>query len=187
MQLTSYHQLTTMLLILFLTVSSCVAENFVDICNDSSDNECCASEGMIDHTYWIMQSTGSWSSLDIECRMEKTGARLAVFETKRENDCMVKYLLDEYRGTTTKNYAIGLKALDNYPGVYEWHRVDNSPPDYEAATLNFDNWVSTAPTGKDCVYMTTGDKDTKNGRWMDVDCSSATLYGICEYTATSEN
>merc|ERR1712018_654569 len=96
---------------IFLIISTCFAQNFVDICNDSSGNECCASEGMEDHTYWVMQSTGTWNSLDIECRIQKQGAKLAVFETKRENDCMVKYLVDEYRGTTAKNYAIGLMTL----------------------------------------------------------------------------
>ena len=165
-------------------MSTSLAQNFVDICNDSSGNECCATEGMEDHTYWVMASTGTWTSLDIECRIQKTGAKLAVFETRRENDCMIKYLLDEYRGDTAKNYAIGLKALDNYAGVYEWHRVDNSAPDF-AATLSFTNWAVSAPTGKDCVYITVGEGNTKNGMWQDVVCSSSSLYGICEYEPTT--
>ena len=168
------------MLIFLMIMSVCTAENFVDICGDSSGNECCASVGMDGHTYWIMQSSGKWSDMDIQCRMEKSGAKLAVFETRRENDCMVKYLLDEYRGSSTKNYAIGMKALDNYPGVYEWHRVDNSGPDY-AATLSFTNWVSAAPKGLDCVYITVGDGDATNGMWQDVACSGSNLYGICEY------
>ena len=170
---------------LLLMVSASFGQNFVDICNDSSGNECCASEGMDGHTYWVMQSSGTWSSLDIECRIQKTGARLAVFETRRENDCMIKYLLDEYRGGATKNYAIGLKALDNYAGVYEWHRVDNSAPDF-AATLSFTNWATSAPAGKDCVYISVGDGDAKNGMWQDVECSGSNLYGICEYEATDK-
>ena len=164
----------------FLLLSTCSAQNFVNICEDSSGNECCASEGMEDHTYWVMQSAGSWNSLDIECRIQKTGAKLAVFETKRENDCMVKYLVDEYRGTAAKNYAIGLKALDNYAGVYEWHRVDDSAPDY-AATMNFANWAPAAPTGKGCVYISVGEGNTVNGLWQDVQCTGSNLYGICEY------
>ena len=164
----------------FSLVSICSAQNFVNICEDSSGNECCASEGMEDHTYWVMQSAGSWNSLDIECRIQKTGAKLAVFETKRENDCMVKYLVDEYRGTAAKNYAIGLKALDNYAGVYEWHRVDDSAPDY-AATMNFANWAPAAPTGKGCVFISVGEGNTVNGLWQDVQCTGSNLYGICEY------
>ena len=113
-----------LLLGLFLIVSSSFGQNFVDICNDSSGNECCASEGMEDHTYWVMQSSGSWSSLDIECRIQKTGARLAVFETRRENDCMIKYLLDEYRGRT-------VIALDS-----KWHSLNNSAPEF-AAIMSF--------------------------------------------------
>ena len=96
---------------------------------------------------------------------------------------MVRYLLDEYRGSTSKNYAIGLKALDNYKGVYEWHRVDNSEPLYEAS-LTFTNWATSAPTGKDCVYMSVGDTDTQNGLWKDIDCSTTGLYAICEYDPT---
>ena len=132
------------------------------------------------HTYWVMQSSGTWSSLDIECRIQKTGAKLAVFETLRENDCMIKYLLNEYSGSTAKNYAIGLRALDNYAGVYEWHSVDNSAADF-AATLSFGN---RATSGKDCVYITVGEGNTKNGLWQDVDCSRANMYGICEYDTT---
>ena len=45
---------------------------------------------------------------------------LAVLESPRENDCMVKYLVDKY-----KDRAIGLKA-ENYRYVYEWQHVDKS-------------------------------------------------------------
>ena len=112
--------------------------------------------------------------------------RLAVFESRRENDCMVKYLVDEYRGTTAKNYAIGLKALDNYAGVYEWHRVDDSAPNF-AATLKFSNWSPAAPTGKGCVFISVGEGNTVNGLWQDVECTGSNLYGICEYEPTSKS
>ena len=37
-----------------------------------------------------------------------------------------------------------------------------------------------SPTGLSCVAMTVGADDPQNGRWTDVDCSSVTMYGICE-------
>ena len=37
-----------------------------------------------------------------------------------------------------------------------------------------------SPTGLNCVAMTVGADDPQNGRWTDVDCSSITMYGICE-------
>ena len=37
-----------------------------------------------------------------------------------------------------------------------------------------------APTGSNCVAMTVGGDDPQNGRWTDIDCSSATVYAICE-------
>ena len=66
---------------------------------------------------------GNWVDLDLICRTERNGARfvciflnivshnkffrLAVFESKRENDCVAKYLIKEFEDTTAKDYAIG--------------------------------------------------------------------------------
>ena len=90
--------------------------------------------------------------------MEKDGARLAVFESRRENDCVTKYIIDEYEDVTAHQYAIGtaklvycfaqqssvssgIKVDDVYKGVYEWNRVDTSIDNQDAATLTFSNWV----------------------------------------------
>ena len=43
--------------------------------------------------------------------MERDGAKLVVFETKRENDCVTRYLIDEYGDSTAKNYAIGREYI----------------------------------------------------------------------------
>ena len=51
--------------------------------------------------------SGSWKELDIQCRMEKDGAKLAVFESRRENDCVTKYLIEEYDDPAGQQYAIG--------------------------------------------------------------------------------
>merc|ERR1711874_189773 len=156
--------------------------NWVDICSDKSGNQCCADTGMGNHTYWVIRTQGSWHELDIQCRMEKDGARLAVFESRRENDCVTKYIIDEYEDVTAHQYAIGIKVDDVYKGVYEWNRVDTSIDNQDAATLTFSNWVPAAPLGKSCVSMSAGLNDLNNGRWTDVDCTSTrTLYGVCEY------
>ena len=100
---------------------------------------------------------GSWADLDLYCRIERTGAkwgnliqviiyyifylRLAVLETRRENDCLIKYLLDKYEDQTSQMFAIGLRTETSFPGVYQWNRVDVTPDDQDAATLSFTNWL----------------------------------------------
>jgi len=162
-----------------------VRETWVDICNDDSGNKCCADTGMSGHEYWIIRTQGSWKEQDIACRMgNKDDAKLAVFESRRENDCVTKYLLDEYEDTTAHQYAIGINVEDDdkYKGVYEWKRVDTSTSNLDAASLSFTNWVPAAPLGKSCVSMSAGKSDLNNGRWTDVDCNTDnTLYAICEY------
>merc|ERR1712218_298324 len=60
--------------------------NWVRICEESSGNKCCnvdssagADLGMGKdgsyHEYWIIRSTGSWTDLDIQCQLERTGAK----------------------------------------------------------------------------------------------------------------
>jgi len=164
--------------------------SWVNICMDSSGNKCCADGGMghdeaTYHQYWIIRTKRSWKELDIQCRMEKDGAKLAVFESRRENDCVTKYLIEEYDDPAGQQYAIGMKVDETFKGVYEWHRVDATTENKAAATLTFTNWVPSAPTGQDCVAMTAGADDLNNGRWTDVDCdTSNTLYGICEFVPT---
>merc|ERR1712154_644245 len=107
-----------------LMTVSCV--DWVDICTDDSGNKCCGGDydGMGDeasrHLYWIMRNEGTWNEQDIQCRMERNDARLAVFETKRENDCITRYLLDEYDASSADQYAIGLRVGVPYGGLYEW-------------------------------------------------------------------
>merc|ERR1711890_133606 len=96
------------------------------------------------HEYWIIRSQSSWSQQDFACRMERPTAKLAVFESKRENDCVTKYLYDEFEDATSMQYAIGIKADERYPGIYEWDRVENPAPDkLDDASLSYQNWVPT--------------------------------------------
>eukprot|EP00092_Neocalanus_flemingeri_P057832 GFUD01068807.1.p1 GENE.GFUD01068807.1~~GFUD01068807.1.p1 ORF type:complete len:167 (-),score=50.30 GFUD01068807.1:38-538(-) len=158
------------IILLFPILSSHAAE-FVDICNDSSGNKCCAP-GMNTSDYWIMQHTGTWTDMDIECRLELPPfSQLVVFENRGENDCLNKYIQDEYKGDSQKKFAIGLKSPDAYKGVYEWRRDDASP--------EFTNWANTFPSDKPCVYMTVGQGVAQSGRWGDGVCTQI-VYGICE-------
>ena len=100
-----------------------------------------------------------------------------VIENKRENDCLVKYLYDEFRGDATKTYAIGIKQVDNYKGVYEWRHVNSAGND--EGTVKFTNWAAAEPKGDECIGMDVGEAATINGVWKGVACS-AVVYGICE-------
>ena len=148
------------------------AEQFINICESSSGHHCC-SPGMLESEYWVMQHTGSWSSLDIECRLEnEPHSHLVIFENRGENDCLVKYLMDEYGGAQQR-YAIGLKSPDEYRGVYEWRGTD--------ATPEFTNWATGAPQDKPFVFITVGTTGSaQNGRWGDTTASDFNLFGICE-------
>merc|ERR1711953_33701 len=175
-----------------LSLAKNVRKTWTTICDDDSGNQCCTEMGggmasdptdpTTFHEYKIVRSSGlSWSQLELQCKTDKLGARLAVFESQRENDCVTKYLLDEYEDSTAQQYAIGLRTDDAYKGVYLWDT--NGDLDDISSTMAFQNWISTAPTGLSCVTMTVGLDDLNNGRWTDVDCGIAsTLYGICEYT-----
>merc|ERR1711874_227639 len=150
-----------------LSLAKNVRETWIDICTDDSGNQCCADgNGMGNHTYWIIRTEGSWKEQDIECRMGKSGdTKLAVFESRRENDCVTKFLLDEYEDSTAHQYAIGaarlqfsqklisvnsgIKVDDTYTGVYEWDRVETSIDNQDAATLAFSNWV---PGNKSLIF-----------------------------------
>ena len=165
-------KMTPRLLLLLLPILSTRGANFVDICTDSSGNKCCA-EGMENSGYWVMQTTGSWTEMDIECRLESSpNSKLVVFENRAENDCLIKYLTDEYRGDAKRMYAIGLKSPDDYKGVYEW-RADSN------VTLTFENWATGYPKDNAYVYMSVGVGATQNGKWTDT-TSATKIYGICE-------
>jgi len=94
-------------------VSFINAETWVNICTESSGNNCCAAEdtGMgtaaAPHLYWIMKQPGRWVDLDLICRTERAGSRLVTFQSQRENDCVTKYIIKEFEDITARDYAIG--------------------------------------------------------------------------------
>ena len=98
---------------------------------------------------------------------------LVVLETRAEQDCLVKFITDEFHSPGAVKYAIGLQSPDHYRGVYQWRPLEQSP--------SFTNWASGSPSNKKCVQMTVGNGATQNGMWTDVSCQmEKNLYGICE-------
>merc|ERR1712215_504055 len=94
---------------------------------------------------WVNKHTGTWRSLEQECYLDSYPySHLVTLDTRGKNDCLIKYLQDEYGGPW-KRYAIGLKSPDAYRGVYEW-REDNK-------TLDFVNWANSFPKDNPYVYM----------------------------------
>merc|ERR1712080_817506 len=125
--------------------SSNLRLSYLWISEESSGHRCCAENGLKGHKYWIMGNIPSpWERLDMEGNIE--GGKLLILESRRENDCIVKYILDEYKGEPVKSFAIGLKTPQNYKGVYEWRHVDNTGADPDAATPGFSNWSPVSPT-----------------------------------------
>jgi len=183
-------------LLLLGLVALIKAENWVDICQESSGNKCCAQDdtGMgtssAQHLYWIMKQPGSWVDLDLICRTERAGSRLVTFESQRENDCVTKYIIKEFEDQTARDYAIGLSTDSDYPGIYRWNRITSAElaTDKNAEAMSFQNWAVSSPTlSKGCVVLTAGVDDVNNGKWKDIECgtTSTTLYGICEYDGAS--
>ena len=41
---------------------------------------------------------------------------LVVLETRAELDCLLKFIIDEFQGSSATKYAIGLQSPDHYKG-----------------------------------------------------------------------
>ena len=175
---TEWDRMTESVYILLLYISATKGELFIKICESSSGHHCCAA-GMAGSEYWVMQHTGSWASLDIECRLESEPySHLVILDSRAESNCIIKYLMDEYGGAQ-KRYAIGLKSPDEYRGVYEWRGTD-APPE-------FTNWAAGYPKDNPYVYMTVGvSGSAQNGRWADTTANDLNLFGICERNKESK-
>ena len=190
---------------------------WVNLCNEYQDS-CCfaaAADGTDESQYWVIRSSRSWELQKIECYQKDSKSRYLVFkwgnkimflsfrlvsmQTKKENDCLAKYIYDEYKDDASVQYAIGnilmktktaflkvsfctgMKVSDEYPGIYEWD-TENSPTSVEIW-----NWRPSTPTGLGCAVMNVGKTETMTGMWTDVDCSAASYYAVCEKTPTTSN
>ena len=66
----------------------------------------------------------------------------AQFESRREQECLIKYINDEIDSTTMNKYAIGLHETSDH-GVFEWYQKEQGTPDAgttDDPTLTFSNW-----------------------------------------------
>ena len=62
-------------------------------------------------------------------------------ESRRELDCLIKYINDEVDSTTMNKYAIGLYG-ESDKGVWQWvGKTQGVTPDhYDDQALSFSNW-----------------------------------------------
>merc|ERR1712198_240838 len=178
-------------LILFLTFTTLGCRgNYVDICKDgfTNENECCKLNGdegdlgMEKHQYEVVYTKRSYTDQSIECRLKSLSDsshnyHLVTFETRKEHDCVMRYLSEEH--PDVGNLYIGLKADagDHRMNVFNWEFPMDATPDGE--TLTFTNWAPTSPKGADCVSVNIGKASATNALWTDVACSTA-YATICE-------
>ena len=101
-------------------------------------------------------------------------SKLATFENRGEQDCIIKYLHDKYPGDV-HSWAIGLRSTYTYHGVYEFDDV----------TPAFTNWYVGYPDGHECVAMSM--QNPLYGQWTSGSCLDRVFYGqelyaVCERT-----
>ena len=82
-------------------------------------------------------SLSSWNQWNVICL--GTGGKLVTLQSRREMDCLVKYINDEIDSTALNKYAIGLHAK-SYNGIFEWSNIDSLAADWDAPTPSFTNW-----------------------------------------------
>merc|ERR1712083_640218 len=156
---------------------------------DESDGDHCqvalqaGTNKTIAGKYWFMRTGDSVSNHHINCITDEssTTTKLAVLESRKENDCLTRYLTDRYGGDSgTEQYAIGLRA-PNYRNVWEWWNIDSND-NVDISTPTFTNWAPSYPQGDgDCVVIVIGKDDATNGMWQNVACGGGeNYYGICE-------
>merc|ERR1719244_1851922 len=178
--------------LLFAVIGCSVGVNFIDICKDgfSTVDECCKKNpddktdlGMEKHQYQVIYEKRSHTDQSIECRIQAlndpdNNYQLVTFETRKEYDCVMKYL-----GNLEPNFGafyIGLKAdsSDSSKNIFQWESPMPTLEDGE--TLTFTNWAATSPAGKgDCVTIGIGATLATNGLWVDSSCD-VLLPTVCE-------
>jgi len=180
---------------------------WVDICKDgfSSENECCKLSvgttdatsgvttvtqdlGMQGHEYELVYTKSTYSDQSVECRLKSIddstrGYHLATFESRKEYNCVMKYLVEEHGDFGP--FYIGLKADagDSKKNLFEWDKPmvgSVGIADWtDIETLDFTSWAPSSPAGAgDCVQVTASQVVT-SGLWIDRKCTES-LPTICE-------
>jgi len=137
------------------------------------------------HTYQVYEardtSLANWNQWNLICL--GTGGKLVSFQSRREMDCLIKYINDEVESTTLQKYAIGLHSK-TYNGIFEWQYLESNADDWDAPTPSFSNWktgVEPSTANAPCVYMEVGKTTVASGLWSVIACSTNSLLAICEY------
>merc|ERR1719187_942767 len=99
----------------------------------------------------------SWDSWNFACFMNG-GGKLVQFESRREQECLIKYINDEIDSTTMNKYAIGLYGASDH-GIFEWYRKEQGTPEAgttDDPTPSFTNWkTGVTPSGNNahCFHL----------------------------------
>ena len=64
---------------------------------------------------------------------------MVTFQSRREMDCLIKYINDEIDDVKMNLFAIGLHGRSDL-GVFEWEYLDSTSTDWDAPTPSFTNW-----------------------------------------------
>ena len=69
------------------------------------------------------------------------GGTLVRFESRREMECLIKYINDEIDSTALNKYAIGLYGSSE-SGIFEWDGKSQGTDaaTFDDPTLSFTNW-----------------------------------------------
>jgi len=126
-------------------------------------------------------SPSNWQQWSLICL--GTGGKLVTMQSRRELDCLIKYINDEIDDTKMNKYTIGLHGRSD-KGVFEWEYIDSTIADWDAPTPSFMNWKTGVPpstANAPCVFMEVGKSTAASGLWSVSSCSTNTMLGICEY------
>jgi len=183
---------------LLFTISISSAEVSVNLCDGGLG--CCGS-GMHtpgpngeylgadgDHEYKIYEpmvdTPENWSYWDLICKTTAPAGKkgkLVTLGSRKELDCLVQFINDEFGEPAFEKFSLGLKAsLTRNRGVYSWVDTEPSVLDFDADSPKFTNWYSGVPaSGQQCTFMAVG-TSIVNGLWYGTDCNVTPMYGICE-------
>merc|ERR1712121_168569 len=193
------HSIMLRTVLILAVLQGCLGE-WVDICKDglSTPNDCChlntkgatgnddpIDGGMQGHTYKIVYDLNTFSGQSQNCKFEGIsdqdhGYQLVTFETRREHNCVMKWLVKE-KGALGP-FFIGLKADsgEDMKNLFEWDTTSSTSIAVDPETPTFFNWTPGSPSGAgECVSTSVGPDLAGNAQWKDEPCTTL-LPTICE-------
>jgi len=161
--------------------------------------ECCHAdvdstkldEGMQLHEYQLIATAQPQNDHLYECVFRNSqmdtshGFQLATFETRKEYDCVMQFMLEEHSDPASAlPIYIGLESniADYRRNIFKWSSPINSAlvaGAVDPETLGFTAWAPGYPKGAgECVVTYVKDA-AQNTLWYDSDCN-ANYFSICE-------